>query len=391
LWEPIRKSYTVIRTPKPPPWSPNMGPVNEQNTAERLHRGLDSVFGSAPTREALEGLVGAFQRMASVYLARKKRRGRLDPLAERCGLDDLALDCVADLFARDERNRFVTLEAYYKRAGWPDLSPEDTLQATRRLVWSAVDQALFRRMHQVSPALSKLIRALKRASREHDDLCLVHIAGVKWIALAEEETEPLGRGPGGLPVMPPVFLGARLAERLQPLSSPTSYEAVEALRKCLSDQRLYAGRYPVTALAKLLLEVAVTREGALGEPEVDVHRAGQPGVLTPREVVERVERAVVAVRERMEPSYVAKGKVDGALFEHYLAAVQAVLLAEYAPHVLADAEQGAPGSLADALERHVPGIERETYLRHHRVRVEYICRCVRQHFFSSVRGAVQAG
>ena len=76
---------------------------------------------------------------------------------------DLAYDCVADLFRRDERGSLIQIRAYFGALEISDASDAEMLMHLRRLVFSAVNQGIYRLYRQADPAFGKILRNIKLA------------------------------------------------------------------------------------------------------------------------------------------------------------------------------------------------------------------------------------
>ncbi len=104
-------------------------------------------------------------------------------------LSDLALDCIAELFARDENQHFPHLKKYYltKFSENPHLTDEETLILTRRLIVRKTKQELSRIFRDRDPEGAKIVRNIKVAIRLSNDLHLFREMGKEYVYLCEEK------------------------------------------------------------------------------------------------------------------------------------------------------------------------------------------------------------
>ncbi|MDX1439483.1 MAG: hypothetical protein R3284_06225, partial [Rubricoccaceae bacterium] len=72
------------------------------STTNSLTAVLDDVLQENPSVKATRLLIDKCHLLAIAYLRRRSHAGRLDPSLFGVTLEDLALDCVAELFRRDD-------------------------------------------------------------------------------------------------------------------------------------------------------------------------------------------------------------------------------------------------------------------------------------------------
>ncbi len=75
--------------------------------------------------------------------------------------NDVAYDCIADLFQKDEKGNYVKLQAFFNSLNIQSLSNQEILSHLRRIVSSRVNQGLFRIYQEAYPSLGKIIRNIK--------------------------------------------------------------------------------------------------------------------------------------------------------------------------------------------------------------------------------------
>jgi hypothetical protein len=297
--------------------------------------------------------VEASHRLAQAYLHTKRRRGQLQ--FTDLAVEDLALDCVADLFARDEDGTFPVLKTYFGEATGSD---EETHVALRRLVFSKVNESLFRRYREADPGLAKIIRNVKDAVAATEGLYVERRGRRSWVRVGAE-----GRGAGDrLPIAPPelleAFFGAAIDHRVQ------VRDLVRCFVSFVDGHPHYDRGYPITALAQAI-RAAFT---CVGVADADAGPADP--VFHTFEVDEAIRSAVERVGAEKEAQYVGRGKVDAGLYGAYVQAVRVQLEGQY----LNGAE---PVSNYEALSRQVPDLEEGAYRRDHRNVVEYLGKLAR--------------
>lgn len=305
--------------------------------------------------------------IASVYLGRRIRAGTLDPSFFSLTTDDLALDCIAPLFERDATGCFVQLRTYYAAHTPASLSDADLLAATRRLVFSSVHQQLVRLYRDHDPSLEKIIRNLRNAVKGGIHLVEDRRGGELWLASVTETA--LHRG---LPEMPWVYLEGELTGSLQertPLSAVVREVAV-----ILTEQNVYRRSVPLTALA-LILRMAYSRMGGAG---VEALTAEGP-VVRPEEAERLIADALAGISREKRKTYVGRGKVTEEVYDAYMAAVGAILHAEFVEN------DGHDLSYCAQMQTFLPGLGPGEYRNEHRCHLEYLAKITRERFLSEMR------
>lgn len=98
-------------------------------------------------------------------------------------LADLAMDCIAELFARNEDHSFPQLKKYYesKFAEMSEITDAEVLILTRRLIVRKTKQELSRIFRERDPEGAKIVRNIKVAIRTSKDLHLFREMGKEFV------------------------------------------------------------------------------------------------------------------------------------------------------------------------------------------------------------------
>lgn len=330
---------------------------------------LAGVLAEEPEPRAIRRAVSESYQMALSYFLQKRKRSYLPHDLVGLTINDLALDCIADLFERDKAGRFCVLNNYFQSLGWQQLSEPELNRALRRLVLSKANEGLFRRYRESDPTLARIIRNVKEAIKAEPRLSLQRYHGDLWITLKQADTVFYR-----LPLLPVDLLESHFIGCLN--ANGGVGKAVASLVGLLSANPAYSPGYPLTMLARAL-HSAYMRTGDI-DWTVD-----EPEVFLKGEVYRAIQRAGLMVERNMKGSYVAKGKVNAMTFDAYLSAVRDVLEAHY----ISDATV-AP-SLFDALRTYLPGLSKTVYHYQHRNRVEYLMKLAREWLFEQLRDVSQ--
>jgi len=197
--------------------------------------------------------------------------------------------------------------------------------------------------------------------------------------------------------MPRERLVAELAERLSTRGSKalTAKVIVQALVDVLGSQTAYTTSYTATELATASLEVGVAfgylqhvRDEGPAAPSILVSGGtSEAPSLDQTDLAAEIRRAINTAKCRLNKNYVKRVELGGAVLGQYFDAVEYVLTHTYAPGgstALASAGNESI-TLYEGLRSQMGDLSRTQYRREHRVRVEYVSKCVRSELFASLR------
>ena len=261
---------------------------------------LNHIFGNTKQHQAVNNLVHICFKIALAYLHHRLRKGSLCDYQFGISNEDLALDCIAELYQRDDRGRFVVLEQYFESSNWRALGEEELKIALRRLVFSKVNEGLFRNYREEDPNLAKIIRNIKEAVKHDKRINLVRMREANWLVVGPPDGEV-----NHLPLAPAEILEAFLLSVV--CSTSNTYKAVSAFADFIAAHPHYRNAYPMSAFAQVL------RTSYLGRtrPEAQTQEAS----FEPMEVETAIQRAVNHVRNSLLDTYVRGGKLSFALFD----------------------------------------------------------------------------
>lgn len=329
---------------------------------------LTGALAEPPRAAPVRALVTLCHRMALLYIRKKARAGSLHIPFFGLSTSDLALDCVSTLFSRDADGRFHHLRTYYAGAPLSTLATEELLAVTRRLVFSAVNQQIYRLLKEEDPSLDKLLRNLRAAARKTPRVSEERRGGELWIC-TEGETERTQM----LPSMPPEFLDALLSPELR--HDTSLRDVVRQLGRILETQSVYRKSCRLVALA-LTVRAAYAR---FGRDETDQTRWEETG-LRHEEIMQMIDQSVESVGRRMHDTYVHHHHLGSDEFGAYLQAVRDALRNRFL-----DSKAGS-NSLFQHLKRHLPALTPDQYRGGHRCHMEYLLRLARKDFFRQAAG-----
>ncbi len=325
---------------------------------------LSEVFSPTPTHRAVNNLVQICFRIALAYLHHRLRRGSLVDNQFGISNEDLALDCIAELYQRNEENRFIVLYQYFNTYNWKALSEEELKVALRRLVFSKVNEGLFRNYREADPNLAKIIRNIKEAAKQDKRVSLVKSKEASWLVIGDKDTQV-----NHLPLAPAELLEAHMLAVL--CNTSNTYKAVSAFADFIAEHPAYCNGYPLSGFAQVLrasfMGAAVQNEDA------------EEASYAPLEVEQAIQQAITYLRSTLFDSYVRGGKLSRTRFETYVKAVGKTLKSTFTRY------PESVDSQFEALRSFIPDLSKETYMQQHRNVLQYLFKLSRAHMIAYLR------
>ena len=145
-----------------------------------------SICDGSYSQSGLIQYVNLAQRISLSYLKYQEMLGKRisgDAWEADLELADLAMDCIAELFGRDDSGQFPQLKKYYegKFAEMPFINDAEVLILTRRLIVRKTKQELSRIFRERDPEGAKIVRNIKVAIRTAPDLHLFRELGKEYV------------------------------------------------------------------------------------------------------------------------------------------------------------------------------------------------------------------
>ena len=261
--------------------------------------------------------------IALAYLKKKVSAGNHYILNLSNSLNDLAWDCIADLFERNEKGRFVQFETYFEDENLNNLSEADVHMKLRRLVFSKVNDGLFRNFGIFDMSLSKIIRNLKLAAAKHD-VPVDRLGTDNYLFFGVKVTEISSK-----PIFPPEFLEVRLTNRLHVnMETP---EVLKELEEIFVEQDQYQNRYPIVHLARVIRRSFINLHG-----KHKTFRKVENPIISKDKLTDFLKLSLEQCRNCFRETYVEKGKIDANSLVKYITCIENILQ----HHYIADSEVG---------------------------------------------------
>ena len=312
-----------------------------------------TINASHPDRVATNELVQLCNRLALAYLRHRKRSGSIQQDCFGINLEDLAIDCFAELFQRDDTGRLIVLEKYFGTMPWSSMSEQELFVAFRRLVCSKVNEGLFRNYRDDDPNLARIIRNVKEAIKRDDALKLVRLNDGAWLMPTDA-----GETPNNLPLAPLEILQPYLFQHLAPQGN--TYVTVSSFVQFVKEHPHYRNGFPITGFAQALRQAFALRGDSVESAQED------NDAFEVREIEDAIAIAADQIQHKMKDTYLKKGKLCPNLFNTYFQAVQHILKSHFVR------ESDYVRSHFDALKVFMPDVSREAYATEHRNILQYL-------------------
>lgn len=311
-------------------------------------------------KRAAKKLCDEFRRIAVAYLRTKASRNNFLLQYLYNDIDDLALDCIADLFGREE-NCFTQLEAYLSKNEIEGLKKSEVFTKIRRLVFSKVNEGLYRNYQKFDPSLSKIIRNLKRTLEEEKVDGAFYNTGTGEIIFDDQKPY--------LPDMPDEILEIKLSGCLSEIQN--TVDAVKQLRDILVYQEEYSLKVPLVGFAIILRKVFAYRLEMEGDnPKSPIFNEEELHVF--------VERSIEKQKNTLIKTYVHSGKIGKNHFNNYLLAAKDIIKADFI-------KDSPREGYFEHFEFYFPEVSYRRYREEYRMVLEYLVKKIREQLILEIK------
>jgi hypothetical protein len=279
-------------------------------------------------------------------------------------LEELAGDCIADLFGRNERGEFVDLRRYFGKHAKRTGSDEEWLVLLRKLVWNRVRQRLSRIFRERDPESAGLVRAVRQFAVSHRKFKIEERLGRDWLFEKSSGVSAFSPAcfqckPGlTLPDLEDCFSVFRPGDTVPELIHKT-FGMVRSQGK--------AGAVPVGDLVRLFktyrnqVRLKAASPGHVHEDPISI--------MEEAEFRQTLDALLSRVYRKINQSYIGKGKLDFRTAGAMKRALAAMLV-DYS-------DGGVTRSHYQYLRDHLPDLDERTYRARLRIRFEYLVRTMK--------------
>lgn len=315
---------------------------------------LSAILDGSATHREMNGFVGICLSMATAFVRSKAARGHLQPSMLGLSTSDIALDCLADLFRRDGNGRMLQIDAYFGGIRYWDIADTELLSHLRRLVFSKVNQGLFRMHAENDPGFAKILRNIKLSISTLHNFVEIERFGESCIAPALCDTGE------DLPSGSPEWLEENLVRRIQ---------GSEHIPEMLAELSLFLRtQHEHNRIISLNLAVSVFRNvfARLRSHEAEADPA-ETGCMA-LDARMAIREACASIRKGSQTRYIDAKGIAPALYDSYFQVIERGLTMRFVEH------DASSFSLFRALQEMVPDLTQERYHGEHRAVLEYLFR-----------------
>ncbi|MDZ7724600.1 MAG: hypothetical protein U5R06_17795 [candidate division KSB1 bacterium] len=350
---------------------------------ENLKDLVYSLCSGAYSQSQLVDVVNIMQKISLSYLKYQQVMGKRIS-SERNNtyieLEDLSIDCIAELFSRDSDGRFHQLQRYYlpRYEENADISDEDVLMLTRRLVVRKTKQELSRIFRERDPEGAKIVRNIKVAVRSSEKLAMFSEMGRDYVfyknGLELEPGEPLD--PHAIadylrrknPPVPLDLLHTRFIEFYSPSDSVSG--SIRRLMKTVHELKKHQNFLALDALTKLVREAKF--DTARENLKPDDYSPTPLDELETREIESYIDVTMTVVREKIKTQYLQANKLDPE---------RAIIYEKALRDVLFDlVQKNINSSYFKNLKYYIPRLTQKEYRCNERSIFEYLAKVAKREF-----------
>jgi len=273
--------------------------------------------------------------------------------------NDVAYDCIADLFQKDDAGRFVKLIAYFSSFNLEEISDQEIVVLFRRIVSSRVQQGLFHLYRETDPSLGKILRNIKFSIHQLNNYDQTDRFGETHIAPIHGEIA------GHLPVIDL----QTLTQQFSPYAngSESIPQLLAKLSLFLAEQDEYKRTVPLIIVA-LAFRAIYARELPAEFPSACLIEENLDAGFAASVVAKSCE----TIKQKMKPMYLKKKKISTDLFEIYFE------VAQISVSYLLLNTNGEDTSLFGALKSKLPQLTPREYTQKHKNTLEYLTRLCKE-------------
>lgn len=305
--------------------------------------------------------------IARQLVKRKIHSGKLRLDFIRLSENDITHDSIAELFTRNDVGELTEIRKYFEHQHLNiETEPEEhLLMHFRRLIFTVVNDNIFRLYQEADPALGKILRNLKIALNKSDNFKFVVKFDEPFLIVSHGD--PLAH----LRTMDDDTLSREIMTLMR--SDPDFPQILLRLYTFLVVQDRYQRCVRLMSLAQAIkaayAHFNVTETDAVTAED----RSMESDVIT---LIKETCREITATTK---PRYVENGKVDAERFDTYMRAIQDVLKNEF---IL-----GTDGTISyyESLNKNNPTITKEEYFEKHRVIFEYLAKISKKRLQKKLR------
>lgn len=326
--------------------------------------------------------INLIQKAAMSYLRYQEVSGkriatsRQDNLEE---LEDLATDCIADLFMRDNKGAFVQLKKYFgeKLAENTNDDAEMMLQL-RRLVVKKTKQELSRIFRERDPEGAKIVRNIKVAVRSSKELACFKEMGREFVCFSKyggngSESRPLAENERiRLRWYAPPYPDDVLENRFFSIHDPNDSVST-SIKKLLNEIQGIEGHKNFLSVESIARMIRCVRNEMFKENISNEGYDSTPMEYLQLKEINAAKQSVLNdIKRKINNTYLSGGKLEKERAEIYEDALIDVL-DDLVHHRKSE-------SYYHLLKNRIPGLTQKQYRNEERTVFEYLAKVVKKEF-----------
>lgn len=319
-----------------------------------LRATLLAIFSGQESNAQLNSLVAICHSLACVHLSGKRSAWRMMGF-HGINNSDLAYDCIAELFRRDDAGALIELITYFRAFDVAQADDAELLASLRRLVCAKANSRLYRSLAETDPSLARIIRNIKVSIQSMGHFTETFRFGEPYLVPASVDPLP------DLPLPTPEEVEQYVWEVMK--FSQHIPDLLARISRILGEQSERSRQISLFVLALSVKKVM--------ESQLPPAASAQPE-LSHEEAMRIVEDACIDARNKFHATYVDTGKLSADVLETYIQAAKAALIRKTIM------DDGHDFSLFKSLGQHIPGLDEECYRIEHKSKIEYIARYINQ-------------
>jgi hypothetical protein len=280
--------------------------------------------------------------------------------------NDVAYDCIADLFHKNEEGRFIKLDAYFSSFNIEGISNQEIVSLFRRIVSSRVQQGLFHIYEETDPSLGKILRNIKHSIHQLQNYDQFERFGETHIAPIHGEIA------GHLPVIDLQTLVQEFSPYVN--GSESIPQLLAKLSLFLSEQNAYRRSIPLLTVA-IAFRTFYAKDLSTDFPSAYKFEDN----LDIDDAVSVITESCERIKQKMKSTYLDKNKISEELYKIYFEVAQINV-----NFVLLNAN-GEDTSLFGALKNIFPQLTPKEYAQNHKNTLEYLTRLCKEEAIMHLR------
>lgn len=270
-------------------------------------------------------------------------------------LNTIALDCIAEMFERDESNNFVELTNYFEDKKIKDLSDEEVISCFRTLIFSKIHDSIYRIYNEHDPVLGKIIRNIKLIVKKETSVYKFQRFGTTFLALCDERERNYQLPECQIEeLQKEVTLILKGNENIKKIF----LAVMQVINNSISFRKFISLLDAAIVIKRILFNLRINID--------EVFRSDD--TLLENDLEKIVRNALVEVRTTLTDKYGGKAKMAEEFLESYISAIEELMTNIFIKN------DGLEMNNYDCLANHLPGLAYEDYREKHRNQFEYMVR-----------------